>query len=46
MVVSEIKDILLDIKNPRHETDSQENAIKWLCDNEKIYELAKDIAKN
>jgi hypothetical protein len=41
-----ITDLYLDVKNPRHETNSQEDAIAWLCNNEKIDELASDIVEN
>jgi hypothetical protein len=41
-----IVDLYLDLKNPRQETSSQEEAIDWLCEHEKIDELASDIVEN
>lgn len=38
-----VTDLYLDIKNPRQESMSQEEAIEWLCENENIEKLAKDI---
>lgn len=39
-----IKDIFLDLQNPRHEPyQSQEEVIEYLCQNEYIYALAQDI---
>jgi hypothetical protein len=41
-----VVDLYLDTKNPRQETTSQEEAVEWLCDNENIDNLAKDIVSN
>ena len=41
-----VVDLYLDVKNPRKETASQEEAIAWLCENENIDKLAEDIVKN
>lgn len=42
----EIKDIFLDLENPRHEPyQSQEEVIDYLCKNEYVYALAQDIVK-
>lgn len=41
----EIVNLYLDLKNPRQETKTQEEAIDWLCENEKVEELAKDIVE-
>lgn len=41
-----IKDIFLDLENPRHEPyQSQEEVIEYLCQNEYIYALAQDLVK-
>lgn len=38
--------VFLNLNNPRHEPfDSQDEAIDFLCTNEYVYELAKDLAK-
>lgn len=42
----EIKNIFLDLENPRHEPyQSQEEVIEYLCKNEYVYALAQDIVK-
>ena len=41
-----VVDLYLDIKNPRQETATQEEAIEWLCENENIDRLAEDIVEN
>lgn len=39
-----IKDIFLDLENPRHEPyQSQEEVIEYLCQNEYVFALAQDI---
>jgi len=39
--------IFLDLKNPRHEPfETEKEVIAFLCGKEKIFELAKDIAKH
>lgn len=43
----EISKIDLDLENPRHEPlVSEAEAISYLCTDEQVYELAKDIVKN
>ena len=38
--------VFLNLENPRHEPfDSQDKAIEFLCSNEYVYELAKDLTK-
>lgn len=38
--------VFLDLENPRHEPVSSEGeAIEWLCANDNVYNLAKDIAE-
>lgn len=40
----EVNKVFLDLKNPRHvQYKSEQEVIKYLCTNEHIYELAKDI---
>lgn len=42
----EIKNIFLDLENPRHEPyQSEEEVIEYLCKNEYVYALAQDIVK-
>lgn len=42
----DIKNIFLDLENPRHEPyQSQEEVIEYLCKNEYVYALAQDIVK-
>lgn len=42
-----LKKIFLDLENPRHKVySSQKEVIEYLCENELIYELAKDIVEN
>lgn len=39
--------IFLDLKNPRHEPfEDQSQAIEYLCREERVFELARDIAEN
>lgn len=43
----EIGELFLDSDNPRHKpVDDEPDAIRLLCENEKVFELADDIAKN
>lgn len=43
----DVERVFLDQENPRHEPFSSQNeAIEYLCANEKIYPLAKDIVEN
>lgn len=46
IVEIEIKNIYLDLENPRHEPyQSQDEVIEYLCKNEYVYALAQDIVK-